>query len=92
VLYRNYRYGDQALRVVNMFLLAAVLGRMLMFWFIVGGFYQDLIYYMGVIGLNVSLNGGVASPVPASVPEAPGIKSLAGVRSRHQPAFGRQGT
>jgi len=91
VLYRNYRYGDEALRTVNTFLLATFMGRMLMFWVFVGSFYLDFLYFTGVLGLSVSLNGGVARPVPASVEVVPRIKSLAGVVRRHQPAFGRRG-
>jgi hypothetical protein len=91
VLYRNYRCGDPALRIVNTFLLANFLGRMFMFWFIVGGFYTDLMAYAGLLGLSVSLNGGVARPVPAAIKEEPRIQSLAGVLPRHQPAFSKIG-
>jgi hypothetical protein len=91
VLYCNYRYGDPALRIVNTFLLANFIGRMLMFWFIVGGFYSELMYYTGMLGLSVSLNGGVARPVPATVKEQPLTKGLASVFPSPRPAFGRVG-
>jgi hypothetical protein len=90
VLHRNYRYGDPSLRVINTFLLANFIVRMVMFWLIVGGFYSDLMYYAGLLGLGVSLNGGLAGRVPARVEESPRVRSL-GVIPRGQPVFGKQG-
>jgi len=89
VLYRNYRYGDPALKSVNTFLLASVVIRMLMFWFIVGGFYQDILYYVGVVGLNVSLNGGVTPRVTAQATSDSQINRLPTVMRRQRPVFSR---
>jgi hypothetical protein len=87
VLYRNYRYGDPALLSINTFLLASFVVRMLMFWLIVGGFYQDFISYIGLLGLGVSLNGGVASPAAAVVPAESPVNQLPTVLSRQRPVF-----
>ena len=88
VLYRNYRYGDPALRNINTFLFAAFLGRMLMFWIIVGGFYLDLLYNVGLLGLAISLNGGVAKPGDEAAPEELPVSPLPTVLRR--PAFRRR--
>lgn len=92
VLYCNYRYGDPSLRIVNTFLLANFIVRMGMFWFIVGGFYSDLMYFTGLLGLSVSLNGGVARRAPATATAAPQINRLPSVLPRQRPAFSRQGS
>jgi hypothetical protein len=65
-LYLNYRYGNPALRPVNTFLLAFFVTRALIFLVIFGGFNAELCVFTGVLGLSVSLNGGIArKPVPA---------------------------
>jgi len=90
VLIRNYRYGNPSLKSINAFLLATVIVRMLMFWLVVGGFYNDIMYYIGVIGLNVSLNGGVARRETApEATEAMAAHTLPTVLRRQRPAFGR---
>jgi hypothetical protein len=86
VLYRNYRYGDTGLRIINTYLFAAFLGRMLMFWFVVGGFYLDLMYYTGLLGLSVSLNGGVARPEIATQETQP-QPAVSGFILRPRPAW-----
>jgi len=91
VLYCNYRYGDPSLRVINTFLLANFIVRMGMFWFIAGGFYSDLMYFTGLLGMSVSLNGGMARTVPANSEVASRSKGLADLVPRRQPVFGRQG-
>ena len=76
VLYCNYRYGDPELRTVNAFLLAAFVVRFLLFMSVSGlGLNVDLCYFVGWLGLNVSLNGGVCrrpafQPVAAQEPPA----------------------
>lgn len=89
VLFRNYRYGDPALRTVNTFLLAAFIARMLMFWFIVGGFYLDFIYYTGILGLSVSLNGGVKQAEPATEEAAAQPNIMPAFSARPRIGFGR---
>jgi hypothetical protein len=36
-----------------------------MFFLVFGGFYGDLVGFAGIVGLGISLNKGVAEPVPA---------------------------
>lgn len=62
VLLRNYRHGDPALHKINTFLLVFFITRILFYIFVFGGFYSDLIYFTSLIGLSVSLNGGVCEP------------------------------
>jgi hypothetical protein len=61
-LYRNWRYGDSALRTVNTFLLSLFAARILLFVFVFGGFYGDLVHFVGIVGLSISLNGGIRAP------------------------------
>jgi hypothetical protein len=76
-LYRNFRYGVQELRTINTFLFAYFLMRLCYFLFFYGHFAEDLCIFTGVLGLSVSLNGGMRKapesellPVtaPATVP------------------------
>lgn len=69
VLYQNYRFGLPELQVANRFILAYFFVRLVYFLLVFGSFYQDLCVFTGLIGLSLSLNGGVSSPAPAP-PEA----------------------
>jgi O-antigen ligase len=62
-LYLNYRYGDPSLKKVNTLLLAYFLARTIFYFFVFGGFYGDLATFCGIIGLGLSLNGGIRKPV-----------------------------
>jgi len=63
-LYYNYRYGDPALRVVNSFLLATLVVRIGLFLSVSGGgLHSDMLSLVGILGLGIALNGGVAQPV-----------------------------
>jgi hypothetical protein len=84
-LYRNYRYGDPALRTVNMFLLIAFSARILMFAAIDG----DMVNYCGLLGLGVSLNGGACPPVPQSAPAVNKLQPVTDIRAHLQPTFRR---
>jgi hypothetical protein len=63
-LQANYRYGDPEIRKLNRFLLCYFIAKVFMFFFVFGGFYGDITTFVGIIGLSVSLNGGVAKPAP----------------------------
>jgi hypothetical protein len=89
VVYRNYRYGDPALRTTNTLLFAAFITKIVVFIFLVGGFYGDLQAFAGILGLSVCLNGGVAQPSAAPATEPVQARGFAGVTSRPLPAFGR---
>lgn len=64
VLYRNYKFGDPDLLLFNRFLLAMFIMKIIMFCVVFGSFYGDLFSFVGVIGLSVALNHGVAKPAP----------------------------
>ena len=71
-LYHNYQSGPPALRIVNTCLLSCFVARLVFFLLVFGGFYGDLFIFTGLIGLSVSLNGGVRekSDLPEAVPAA----------------------
>ena len=58
-LFLNSRYGSESLRVINVFLLSMFICRLVFFIFLYGQFELDLPVFVGLIGLSISLNGGV---------------------------------
>lgn len=68
VLLYNYRYGDAEYRRVNTFLLAYFTVRIIFFFVIFGSFHTELPLFTGLIGLSISLNGGMRRPAPAKAP------------------------
>jgi hypothetical protein len=70
LLYRNFRYGDPALRGINTFLLSFFVTKLTMFLAVFGAIHLDLAVFAGAVGMSVSLNGGMAAvqPRPAEVP------------------------
>jgi hypothetical protein len=58
-LYANYRYGEPDMKLINTFLLADFIMSLVVFWTYYGEFYLDLINFTGIIGLSLTLNGGV---------------------------------
>ena len=59
VLHLNYRYGDEKLRRLNTALLSYYMANCVSFFFIFGGFSNQLVIFLGAVGLSVSLNGGL---------------------------------
>jgi len=59
VLVHNYRYGSESLRLINVFLLSMFICRLVFFLTLYGQFELDLAAFVGLIGLSLSLNGGV---------------------------------
>lgn len=84
-LYANFRYGDPELKQINTFLLALFATKV--FWYFVpyGEFYLDLMTFTGIIGLSLTLNGGVRKKALAAVPE-PTVPEPASLQSM-QPAY-----
>jgi hypothetical protein len=76
VLYWNYRYGDARLRKVNMALLSFFLALCFFFFFVVGAITAQLPVFLGILGLTISLNGGVCRK-PALARQAPPLSPLA---------------
>ena len=86
VLLRNYRYGDPEMKRYNTFLLAYYLESILMFWG--GSLHSDMLNFGALVGLSVSLNGGVAQVVKEVLPK-PAPTDRRPLLSRPRPAFGR---
>ncbi len=57
VLYRNYKFGEESLRHINVFLLAVFLTRVIFFFAVFGAIGSDVASFLGLIGLSVSING-----------------------------------
>jgi hypothetical protein len=62
VLHRNYLFGEPALETTNRFLLSYFIAQALFFFLVFGSLYSGLCYFTGLVGLSVSLNGGVCKP------------------------------
>ena len=75
ITYRNYKYGDPELRIVNTLLLAGILHHTIFFLFIYGAFDSDVGYFAKFAGFSVALNWGVRGP-KARVPFVQRIKPL----------------
>jgi len=58
-LVRNHRYGDPSYRNLNAFLLAYFLARLAFFLFLFGSLHSDLIIFVGLVGVSISVNRGV---------------------------------
>jgi hypothetical protein len=75
VLYRNYKYGDPALRPVNMLLLAMHLQHIISFFAVFGGYDNDVGFFAKIVGFSVALNWGICKPKlqpqPAAAPASP---------------------
>ena len=59
-MYLNYKHGAPELALINRFLFAYYLARIIFFFAVFGSLYSDLAMFTGVLGLSVSLNGGIA--------------------------------
>ena len=67
-LYRNYRFGDPALRGINTLLLSYFISKVLFFLVIFGSFYDDIAVFVGIAGFSACLNGRPLRPEEA-IPE-----------------------
>jgi O-antigen ligase len=67
VVYDNYQFGDPAYHHANAFLFAFFVVKVIFFFAVFGALTSDLPLFLGLLGLSVSLNGGVAKP--ALVPQ-----------------------
>jgi hypothetical protein len=88
-LYDNFRYGDPALKTVNALLFAYFLAQIVVFLFIFGSLFSDMCKYTGVLGLSVSLNGGVRRRSPAPARATDKISDAPLGRPRFQPFYPR---
>jgi hypothetical protein len=74
VMYCNYRYGDPWLKRINSFLFSYFLAETLLFFPVFGAFNAQLVMFLGILGLSVSLNGGVCrktAVVRSVIPPSP---------------------
>jgi hypothetical protein len=62
LLHQNCRFGDPACQHINMFLIAYFVAKVIFFFIIFGSLHSDLPMFLGLLGLSISLNGGVAKP------------------------------
>ena len=69
VVYQNYRFGDPAFHHLNAFLFAYFAAKVIFFFAVFGSLHSDLPVFLGLLGLSISLNGGVAKPEVVSQPE-----------------------
>jgi hypothetical protein len=67
-LYQNFRYGDSALRNVNAFFLAFFVAQIIFYFGVFGAFNYQLCLFTGILGMSVSINGGVRKPGRVSAP------------------------
>lgn len=69
VVHANYKYGPDHLKLLNRFIYAYFLARVVFFIGVFGSLYSDLALFTGLVGLSVSLNGGVCRPATAPQPQ-----------------------
>jgi choline-glycine betaine transporter len=67
LLYLNFRYGEDALRRINTFLLSFFITKIFMFMTVFGAIHLDIAVFAGIVGLSVSLNGGMCQAKRAAV-------------------------
>ncbi len=64
-LYLNHKNGDPDLKTINTLLLSLFCAKILFYFVIFGEFRVDFPTMVGIIGLSLALNGGIAKPVKA---------------------------
>lgn len=62
VMYRNMRYGDADIKNINTFLFSFFFGRLIYFFLFFGGIEMDLWFFASVVGISLSVNGGLKGP------------------------------
>lgn len=68
VLLYNYRWGDAEYRRINTFLLTYFTVRVIYFLAVFGSLHTEMTMFTGLIGLSISVNGGMRRPTSAKVP------------------------
>lgn len=72
VLHCNFKFGDPAYQTVNALLLAGFVARAFFYFVGFGSLHSDMVYFVGLLGFGVTLNGTVAATVRAQV-EQPAV-------------------
>lgn len=86
-LHRNRLYGDPALRTFNTFLFTSFVVKIISFFFIFGALSGDVAAFAGLLGLSISLNGGICRPVRQPAMATAGPPARLPARPRLHPAF-----
>jgi hypothetical protein len=68
-LYQNYQFGDPAYQIINRFLFAYFVVKVVFFFTVFGSLHADIPMFLGLLGLSISLNGGVAKPAVVPQPK-----------------------
>ena len=89
VLYRNYKYCDPSLRIINAFLFAAFLTRIIIFTIVYGAFDGDMRFLVGYVGFSVCLNRGVCRRPSEAEQRAAQAKENVAAIPQFAPAFQR---
>jgi O-antigen ligase len=89
VLYFNHQYAPPELQTINTFLFASFITKALLFFVVFGALNSDMQQFVGLIGLSISLNGGVCRPKQEPVTEAKKSEELVNLFSRRRPMFQR---
>jgi O-antigen ligase len=75
-LWLNHRYGPEYLRRVNVLLLAYFVANVVQFFVVFGGFYIQLIEFVSIVGLSLSLNNGIRKPLIQKIAPEPNLSPV----------------
>ncbi len=89
VLYQNYKFGNPDYHSLNVFLYAYFIVKIFFFLVIFGSLVTDLSMFVGLVGLSISLNHGVAKP--AIAPQANLVFNRFKLQSSVRRPIGAQG-
>jgi hypothetical protein len=65
VLVKNMKYGDPDIKNINVLLFSYFVGRLIFFIVFFGGIEGDLWLFCSIVGVSLSVNGGVMKPSQA---------------------------
>lgn len=89
VLWRNYRFGDPALRHINLFLFASFVMKCFGFLFLAGSLVDGAADFGAVFGLSLALNHGISGPKKELEPKVVPATDRPPLALPAQPAFQR---
>ena len=84
-LFLNHLHGESSLQKINTFLLAFFIAKTILWFGVFGNFYTDFAEFTGLMGLSLSLNGGICKPVRVAAPVQPALR-LRPPRASFQPS------
>jgi O-antigen ligase len=64
VIYRNMKYSDPDIKNINTFLFSFFMARLIYFFVFFGGIELDLWLFASIVGISLSVNGGLKGPAP----------------------------